>query len=426
MNTTTQTSGNGGALVKKDLGPPPEPVAAMKYWITKSQGAFGKILPKHLTAERFVKVAHASITKNPKLALCEPKDIVMALIQCSEMGLEPNTPLHHVHLIPFKNGRASKQKSQELGRKVDVYDVQVIVGFEGYLDLIYRSGKILSLSSNVIYETDEYDYDLGSKPFIHHKPNLKIRSIEQRGSILAAYLTAQIDGGGTKVELMPYADIVDIRDRSQGYKYAVQDGKDHPWISSFAEMAKKTAIRRGQKQMPKRLELADALARAAEIDARSEGGRKKVIDVDFEVVNELPVGLGISSGDTQPDEDDRDNDAPEPTVEKTPEVTTATPAATASQGERLKEQAKSKRGGKTPPVSEPAKASPEVEKGEAKPAEPAKRGWEDLAIGDQWKDPKGKLHIVIAASPNLFPLGKTVQEMDEPPADEEREPGSDG
>lgn len=422
MNVQTNGNGSNGngstAIARPNAGPPTEPVAAMKHWISKSAGAFAKILPKHLTPERFLKVAHACITKTPRLAQCEPKDIVMALIQCSEMGLEPNTPLHHVHLIPFKNGERSRQLRR------DVYDVQLIIGFEGYLELMYRTGKIRSLSCEVAYEADEFDYDLGSKPFIHHKPNLKIRKLEDRGEIQAAYMCADIDGGGTKITLMSYADVIAIRDRSHGYRNAVRYGKDHPWTTDFGEMAKKTVIRRGQKQMPKGVEFASS-ARAAQIDAREEYGARKTIDVDVSVLSELPVELGISVDDTRAGEDEQlpaegEQRVPEISTTTPPQLPAAPPPAVNPQAERLKDQTKTK--ARADKKQEQKLEAPPAEQKPVDPLDCSKRKEGDVFEVGTSKfvvrpSPMGLVPVLISEAPKA-----AVQEAtaDAPPDDDDR------
>lgn len=80
------------------------PLAQMKpkeqiaYLLKSKQGEIAKMLPKHLNAERLLKVAQIAATTTPDLAKCDVASLVGAIGQCAQMGLEPNTVLGHAYL----------------------------------------------------------------------------------------------------------------------------------------------------------------------------------------------------------------------------------------------------------------------------------------------------------------------------------------
>ena len=98
-------------------------------------------LPKHMSADRMARVALTTINKTPKLAQCTQESFFAALMTCSQLGLEPDGRL--AHLIPYGN------------------QCQLIVDYKGLVDLAYRSKQVLSIHADVIYEGDEFEYDLG-------------------------------------------------------------------------------------------------------------------------------------------------------------------------------------------------------------------------------------------------------------------------
>src|SRR5882724_3877261 len=73
----------------------------------EQKNAIAALLPKYLPAERFLSLCQLA-EKSYALRECTPQSILNCLIQAAEMGLEPNTPLQHCFLIPFRNARLNK------------------------------------------------------------------------------------------------------------------------------------------------------------------------------------------------------------------------------------------------------------------------------------------------------------------------------
>lgn len=124
------------------------PLAQMKpkeqiaHLLQSKRGEIAKMLPKHLNAERLLKVAQIAATTTPALAKCDVASLVGAIGQCAQMGLEPNTVLGHAYLVPFNTKRKDAQ-----GVERWVNSVQVIIGYKGLIDLARRSGQIVSITS---------------------------------------------------------------------------------------------------------------------------------------------------------------------------------------------------------------------------------------------------------------------------------------
>ncbi|EIL2384210.1 recombinase RecT, partial [Escherichia coli] len=60
-------------------------------------------LPRHMTAERMIRIATTEIRKVPALGNCDTMSFVSAIVQCSQLGLEPGSALGHAYLLPFGN-----------------------------------------------------------------------------------------------------------------------------------------------------------------------------------------------------------------------------------------------------------------------------------------------------------------------------------
>ena len=197
--------------------------------------AVAAALPKHLTPERFIRVAITAITRTPKLAQCDQASFFGALLTLSQYGIEPDG--RRAHLIPFEN------------RKRGVTECQLIIDYKGLAELAMRSGLVSYLHADTVCEADEFEVNLGeiTKHVIDYR--------QPRGEVYAAYAICRFKDGATKAEVMTRDEVEAIRKRSRA-------GTSGPWITDWAEMAKKTAFRRLSKWLP----LSPDLRQAVEAD----------------------------------------------------------------------------------------------------------------------------------------------------------------
>ncbi|MGQ7097328.1 recombinase RecT [Escherichia sp. SP-MK] len=65
-------------------------------------------------AERMIRIATTEIRKVPALGNCDTMSFVSAIVQCSQLGLEPGSALGHAYLLPFgnKNEKSGKKNVQ--------------------------------------------------------------------------------------------------------------------------------------------------------------------------------------------------------------------------------------------------------------------------------------------------------------------------
>jgi recombination protein RecT len=192
-----------------------------------ARGQLASVAARHMNPERMMRVVANAIRTTPQLSECEPMSMLGALMTCASLGLEPNTPLGHAYLIPFKNN------------KKGVTEVQLIVGYKGFADLARRSGQIVSLHADVVYSDDEFwSYEYGTDMHLRHKPG------PRQGVKTHAYCHVKLKDGEAFV-VLPWQQIIKTRDNSQGWKTAVRFGKtaEAPWTKYEDRMAAKTAVR---------------------------------------------------------------------------------------------------------------------------------------------------------------------------------------
>ena len=188
------------------------------------QKQFKMALPKHITPDRFIRIALTALTKNPKLLKCTKESLFSCLLDCSSMGIEPDG--RKAHLIPFEN------------RKTGQTICTLIVDYKGLVDIVRRSGEIGDIHADVVCRNDKFEYNHGTNSKLVHVPALK-----DRGLPIAAYSFVALKDGSTTFEIMNIDEIEKIHARSK----AADSG---PWITDFLEMAKKTVFRRHSKWLP--------------------------------------------------------------------------------------------------------------------------------------------------------------------------------
>lgn len=202
------------------------------------------VAARHMNPERLMRVTATAIRTTPDLQKCDPISFLGALMQCAALGLEPNTVMGHAYILPFRN------------TKKNLMEAQLIVGYRGLIDLARRSGHITTISAHIHYSDDiEWVYQEGSDPKLVHVPG------DQEGQPLHAYAVAQFRDGGFAQIVLPWKQVMKVRDGSQGWQNAVRKGATagSPWLKHEAAMAKKTAIRALAKYLPLSVEFQDAI-----------------------------------------------------------------------------------------------------------------------------------------------------------------------
>lgn len=208
-------------LKKTSGGAPAKEPQSLQQWINVYKGQIAKALPSVLTPERFSRMALTALTKTPKLADCDPKSFIGAMLTAAQLGLEPNTPLGQAYLIPYGN------------------ECQFQIGYKGLIDLAYRSGQIKCIMAEIVYENDEFRFEYGLNPELKHKP-----AVSNRGEKKWVYALYKLNSGGFSFKVASIDDVI-----AHGRKYS-KTYNNGPWQTNFEEMAKKTVLKQLLKYAP--------------------------------------------------------------------------------------------------------------------------------------------------------------------------------
>ena len=123
-------------------------------FVQKLEQSFAQALPTHITKEHFSRALLTEFRRNPKLLECDEKSIAAGVMTFAQLGLMLGVN-GAGWLIPFK------------------HEATVIIGYQGLVDLCYRSGRVKSIFSDEVYENDVFKYQLGLNPILEHTPNIK-------------------------------------------------------------------------------------------------------------------------------------------------------------------------------------------------------------------------------------------------------------
>lgn len=218
-------------------------------------------LPRHMTPDRFARVALTAITRTPKLLDCTRESLLKCLMDCSQFGLEPDG--RHAHLIPYGK------------------DCTLIIDYKGLIALARRSGQVAVFRGELVKENDDFSWRNG---VVAHDINWRA----DRGKTECVYSYVKFNDGSEDWEVMTLAEVNAIRERSRAKNAG-------PWVTDFDEMAKKTVIRRHSKRLTLSPEFADA------IDRDDDRPERTVRDVSPARVPALLPEKAPRTGEREPD-----------------------------------------------------------------------------------------------------------------------------
>lgn len=221
-------------LAQTTNAPAQQRPATLADQIKSMESQFALAMPKGAEAQQLVRDALTSLRQTPALGQCSPASVLGGLMTCAQLGLRPGV-LGHAWLIPFK----SKGNME----------AQLVVGYQGLVELAHRSGQIKSLIARTVYENDTFDVDYGLEDKLIHKPYMG----GEKGAPIAYYAVAKFNSGGHAFYVMSHPEMVAYKNKNS------KAGKFGPWVDHFESMAHKTCVRQLAKWMPKSTDLATAI-----------------------------------------------------------------------------------------------------------------------------------------------------------------------
>jgi phage RecT family recombinase len=210
------------------------------------------LLPRGVDYRRVMQEVYLAGKENPEILSCTPESIVRAVAKAESWGLVIGDT---VHLVPF-NVKVSKKGEPDAWEK----RLKAVQDYKGKIELIVSSGSARSVSAECVYVGDDFQMELGTAPFIRHRPETEQA---KRGTMLGVYAVADLGQRHQPViKWMPVADVEAIRaQHSKQWKSGVLQ----PWY------ARKSVVHQLAKMLPKNARLLKVL-RAFEEEELEEFG----------------------------------------------------------------------------------------------------------------------------------------------------------
>lgn len=239
---------------------------AGEFWkrtLQSWEASMKALLPATLTPERMSRLILVTFQKNPALMQCRKESVYASIMEAAKLGLEIDCQ-GQAWLIPYKD------------------QCQLIVGYQGMLQLVYNSGMVRFCKAEVVRSNDLFEYEeTDTGAIFRHKPHWMIDPGSEPGDFMACYATATLPDGTKVSQVYGRPTIERHREASAAWRSRKSDS---PWFTHEEEMWKKTALRAFTKLLPKSTNGARAVGAAVALDEAADRGEQgATIDADFSV-----------------------------------------------------------------------------------------------------------------------------------------------
>jgi len=258
-------------------------------------GEIKRALPRHLTPDRMARIVATAVRTTPHLGECTEISFMGCVLQASQLGLEPNTPLGQCYLIPRRNRKRG-----------GIFECTFLMGYQGMLELATRSGRVSGISAQVVYDGDLFEHEEGLDPKLRHRPSEEAE--RESRPVTHVYAIARLREADPVFQVLSRAQINARRKRSAS-------ANDGPWVTDFDAMARKTAVRALWPWMPKSSEMGVVEA----LEQAGDRGISQVEVLDPSVIEALER-QGLTEAEPVADEAEPDPDPVEAVAARVQEL----------------------------------------------------------------------------------------------------------
>jgi recombination protein RecT len=237
------------------------PVASFSKFLDTYKPQLALALPAHLKADRLARLVLTEFSRNPKLQECDARSIIGSMMTAATMGLEIGVS-GQGYLIPYKR------------------TCTFVPGWRGIVDLINRSGRA-TVWTGAVFEGDDFDYALGDRPSIKHKPGDE----DDPKKITHVYACGHVNGAERTV-----IEVWRISKVKKHFAKMNKVGAAHYAYSHWEMYARKLPLLQIAKYMPISIELGNAIQMSNA--AESGIGSGFTINADFKTIEPIDPETG--------------------------------------------------------------------------------------------------------------------------------------
>jgi len=207
----------------------------------------------NISPQKFKQMLINELERNIRLQeafLKNPASFFASALYCAELNLSPSSLVGEFFFT------------------ISGDKIKPILGYKGLVALLLRSDKVKKIWAEVVYNEDDFEYELGLEPKMVHVPNFN--SIKTCDNIKCIYACAKIEDEVVfkVMTLEEIKTIVEVLETPSEYYF--NDKKDpEKWL------LKKVVLKQMSKLMPKE---DDRLLKAVSFDDNVEGGGYLVLD----------------------------------------------------------------------------------------------------------------------------------------------------
>lgn len=210
----------------------------------EAKSGFMAVVNDEIKFKKEVMFAFQVLRGNELLQKCDPQSIQNAVVNLALTGATLNPALAQAYLVP-RGGKCCLD-----------------ISYRGLVKIATDSGSVIDIDATVVYEKDEFDYEMGLTPRLKHIPSLE----PDPGKPMFVYAVAIFPSGYRKFIVLNRKEIDKVK--------ATSKASSGPWVQWESEMMRKTAVKKLYKLLPQTDRMGEAIALVNEAEGLETRGKR--------------------------------------------------------------------------------------------------------------------------------------------------------